>query len=135
MEIEMELSLDEICRIIIRAREYDAQVPAVDPDDSSNMADDDAVDVLEDETNTSVEEELSSAIDDLSEDEQVELYCLMAVGRGDYEASEWEEAKEAVEGEITSYSEELMQVPALASLLETGLAAFGMSCDDLGSVT
>ncbi|MGB3723635.1 MAG: DUF3775 domain-containing protein [Pacificimonas sp.] len=133
--MDMEISLDEVCRIVARAREYDAQVPAVDPDDSSNMADDDAVDVLEDETNTSVEIELTTAIDDLSEDEQVELYCLMAVGRGDYEASEWEDAKEAVDGEITSFSEELMQVPALASMLEAGLASFGMSCDDIGTVS
>lgn len=68
--MELTISLEDVCRIVLRAREYDAQVPAVDPDDSSNMADDKAVDVLEDSSNTSVEEELRSIIEDLNDDER-----------------------------------------------------------------
>ncbi|MEM8827032.1 MAG: DUF3775 domain-containing protein [Pseudomonadota bacterium] len=133
--MELEISLDEVCRIVIRAREYDAQVPAVDPDDASNMADDDAVDVLEDEANTSVEIELLTSMSDLPDDEQVELYGLMAVGRGDYEASEWDDALEAIRDQVDDIPEELMETPALASLIETGMAAFGLSCDDVGQVS
>lgn len=133
--MELNVSLDEVCRIIVRAREYDAQVPAVDPDDSSNMADDEAVGVLEDETNTSVEEELQSAIEDLAEDEQAELYALMLVGRGSYDASEWDEALETASGDVSDIAEELMETPMLASLLETGLAAFDLSCDAVGQVS
>ena len=133
--MELTISLEDVCRIVIRAREYDAQVPAVDPDDSSNMADDNAVDVLEDETNTSVELELSSMIDDLNEDEQVELYALMLVGNGSYDAAEWDEALAAAADTVTSITDELMQTPALASLIETGLAAFDLSCDRMGQVS
>ena len=133
--MELTISLEDVCRIVIRAREYDAQVPAVDPDDSSNMADDNAVDVLEDETNTSVELELSSMIDDLNEDEQVELYALMLVGNGSYDAAEWDEALAAAADTVTSITDELMQTPALASLIETGLAAFDLSCDRIGQVS
>ncbi|MGB7406812.1 MAG: DUF3775 domain-containing protein [Pacificimonas sp.] len=133
--MDLNIALEDVCRLIVRAREYDAQVPAVDPDDSSNMADDDAVGVLEDETNTSVEKEMSSLISDLPEDEQLELYGLMAVGRGDYDASEWDAALDAIRGEVTDYTEELMEVPALASHLEAGLAAFDMSCTGVGQIS
>ncbi|MBV7256843.1 DUF3775 domain-containing protein [Pacificimonas sp. WHA3] len=133
--MELNISLNEVCRLVVRAREFDAQVPAVDPDDSSNMADDGAVGVLEDETNTSVEEEMRTFIDDLPEDEQVELYALMAVGRGDYDADEWDDALESITGEVSDFADELMETPALASLLEAGLAAFGMSCDGEGQLS
>ena len=133
--MELTISLDELCRIIVRAKEYDAQVPAVDPDDSSNASDDGEVGVLEDETNTSVEEELKSAIEDLNEDEQAEVYALMMVGRGDYDADSWDEAMESATGDVDDYAEELMETPMLASLLEAGLAAFDLSCDDIGTVT
>ena len=133
--MELTSSLEELCRIIVRAKEYDAQVPAVDPNDSSNMADDDAVDTLEDETNTSVEEELQSAIDDLNEDEQAEVYALMLVGRGSYDASEWDDALQLVADEVSDITEELLETPMLASLLEAGLAAFDLSCDDIGTVS
>ncbi len=133
--MDMEISLDEVCRIVVRAREYDAQVPGTDPDDGSNASDDDSIDVLDDEANSSVEEEIATAIADLSEDEQAELYALMAIGRGDYEASEWEDAKEAITESGTDIVDELMETPMLASLLEAGLAAFGLSCDDVGSVS
>ncbi len=132
--MELTLSLEEICRIVIRAREYDAQTPAVDPDDGSNMADDNAVDVLEDETNTSVEEELKSMIEDLNEDEQAELYALMLIGDGSYEAADWDEAVSLASEEVTDITEELMQTPMLASLIEAGLAAFDLSCDNIGQI-
>lgn len=133
--MELTISLEDVCRIVLRAREYDAQVPAVDPDDSSNMADDKAVDVLEDSSNTSVEEELQSMFEDLNEDEQAELYALMMVGAGDYEAADWDDALTAAAEEVSDIPEALMRTPMLASLLETGLAAFGMSCDDIGQVS
>ena len=132
--MELTISLEEVCRIVLRAREYDAQVPAVDPDDASHMADDDAVDVLEDATNSSVEEELQSMIDDLNDDEQLELYALMLIGSGAYDASEWTQAIAAAAETVTNVTGELMQTPMLASLLEAGLAAFDLSCDDIGQV-
>lgn len=132
--MELTISLEDVCRIVLRAREYDAQVPAVDPDDASNMADDKAVDVLEDSANTSIEEELAAMIDDLNEDEQLELYALMLVGSGSYDAAEWDQAVSAASETVTGITGELMQTPMLASLLETGLAAFDLNCDGIGQV-
>jgi hypothetical protein len=133
--MELSISLETVCRIIIRAREYEAQVPAVDPDDGSNPTDDDDVEVLEDENNTAVEEELMTIIDDLAEDEQQELVALALVGRGTFDASEWDEAMEAAADEMRDVSGYLMGLPMLSSYLEAGLAAFDVSCDDIGTVS
>jgi nucleotide-binding universal stress UspA family protein len=133
--MELSISLETVCRIIIRAREYEAQVPAVDPDDGSNPTDDGDVEVLEDENNSAVEEELITTIDDLAEDEQQELLALALVGRGTYDATEWDDAMEAAADEMRDVSGYLLGLPMLSSFLEAGLAAFDMSCDDIGQVS
>ena len=99
--MELTVSLETICRIVIRARENEAQVPAVDPDDSSSAIDDNAMEVLEDENNVSIEEELNAIIEDLADDQALEVIALALVGRGSFDASEWEDALEAAAEEIT----------------------------------
>jgi hypothetical protein len=91
--------------------------------------------VLEDATNTSVEEELHSSLSDLNEDEQAEVFALMLVGRGSYDAADWDEAVEMATEEVSDIVAELMETPMLASLIEAGLAAFGLSCDGIGQVS
>ena len=133
--MELTISLESLCRIIARAREYEAQVPAVDPDDGSNPTDDTDLDVLEDEANTSVEEELRAAIDDLADDEQQELVALVMVGRGTYDAAEWDEAMELADEEAPDVAEWLLATPMFAAYLDTGMAAFDLSCDGIGQVS
>lgn len=132
--MELSISLETVCRIIIRAREYEAQVPTSDPDDGSNPTDDRDVAVLDDDANTSVEEELTAIIGDLAEDEQAELIALALVGRGTYDASEWEEALAAAEDERADAAGYLMGLAMLAGYLDAGLAAFDLSCDDVGQL-
>lgn len=133
--MELTISLESLCRIIARAREYEAQVPAVDPDDGSNPTDDAGLDVLDDDANTSVEEELRAAIDDLADDEQQELVALVMVGRGTYDASEWDEAIELADEEAPDVAEWLLATPMFAAYLDTGMAAFDLSCDGIGQVS
>lgn len=132
--MELSISLETVCRIIIRAREYEAQVPAVDPDDGSNPTDDGDVEVLEDENNSAVEEELRAIIDDLADDEQQELIALVMVGRGTFDGSEWDEAMETASDEARDAADYLLGVPMLAGFLDAGLAAFDLNCDDIGQV-
>src|SRR6188768_2061514 len=92
--------LDTLCRIILRAKEYEAQVPTdYDGGEAPENVDDDgsgeALSVLDDSINTSVEEELTGAIEDLAEDQQAELLAFAWVGQGIYEAADWDEAIEA----------------------------------------
>ena len=132
--MELEVSLDSVCRIIQRAREIEAQVPEDDADEGSNATDDGNLDVLEDadEEENAVDEELRVAIEDLAEDEQAELIALTLVGRGTYEGSEWDDALAAAQDEMPDAVEFLTELPMLSSELEAGLAAFGLNCDAVG---
>ncbi len=122
--------LETLCRIILRAREYEAQVPTdYDGNEAPENVDDEgeeALSVLDDSLNTGVEEELAAAIDDLAEDQQAELLAFAWVGQGTYDAADWDEAIEEA-GSIANISEELIEMPMLASVLEAGMAAFDLS--------
>lgn len=129
--------LETLCRIILRAKEYEAQVPT-DYDggevaENVDDADGEALAVLDDEINTGVEEELTSALEDLAEDQLAEVLAFAWVGQGTYEAADWDEAIEAA-GEENNIVQELMDMPMLASVLEAGLAAFDLNCDGIGDL-
>ena len=130
--------LETLCRIILRAREYEAQVPPdYDGGEAPENVDDEGeetLSVLDDSINTGVEEELTAAIEDLAEDQQAVLLAFAWVGQGTYEAADWDEAFEAA-SEEANIVEELMDMPMLASVLEAGLAAFDLSCDGIGDLS
>ncbi|HEY0413551.1 MAG TPA: DUF3775 domain-containing protein [Allosphingosinicella sp.] len=140
--MELLTPLETLCRIIIRARENEAQVPAQDPDEDADNVDDfddesgaGGLSVLEDELNTGVEEELRATLDELADDQLAETLALAWVGRGTYDVSEWDDAfAEAGENDPESAIDELMDMPLLASHLEAGLAAFDYSCDGVGQM-
>ncbi|HMG47473.1 MAG TPA: DUF3775 domain-containing protein [Allosphingosinicella sp.] len=139
--MELLTPLEMLCRLILRAKELEAQVPALDPGDDADDADDydgeegEALSVLEDELNDSVEEEVQATLDDLAEDQLAEVVALAWVGRGTYDSSEWDEAfAEASELGGEEKIDELMDMPLLAGYLEAGLAAFDYSCDGVGQV-
>ena len=133
--------LETLCRLILRSKELEAQVPAVDPDEDPDDVDDlddegdQALSALEDELNTAVEEEVQALLDDLADDQLAETVALAWVGRGTYEASEWDDAfSEANDLNADERIDELMDMPLLASHLEAGLAAFDYSCDGVGQL-
>ena len=142
--MELLTPLESLCRIILRARENEAQVPAQDPDEDADNVDDfddeggEALSVLEDELNSGVEEELRAILDDLADDQLAETIALAWVGRGTYDASEWDdafqEATDSVADDAESAIDELMDMPLLASYLDAGLAAFDYSCEGVGQV-
>jgi hypothetical protein len=135
--------IDTLCRIILRAREYEAQTASDnDPGEDPDKVDDEqegALSVLEDEINTSVEEEIRSTLEDLGEDQLAEVIAFCWVGQGTYEAGDWDEAiEEATDLTRESTEEainEVMEQPMLASVLEAGLAAFDLNCDGVGEVS
>jgi hypothetical protein len=140
--MELLTPLETLCRIIIRARENEAQVPAQDPDDDADNVDDldddegggGALSALEDELND-VEEELRATLDDLADDQLAETLALAWVGRGTYDVSEWEDAcAEANDIDPESSIDELLDMPLLASFLDAGLAAFDYSCEGVGQL-
>ena len=135
--------LDTLCRIILRGREYEAQT-ATDYDgneaaDNVDDADEGTLSVLDDTINESVEEELTAAFEDLGEDQLAEVIAFCWVGQGTYEAADWDEAmteaQDLVGGGTEGAIAELMDMPMLASVLESGLAAFDLSCDGIGDLS
>jgi hypothetical protein len=131
--VELTIALETVCRIILRAREFETLVPESDPDEGSNPTDDGAVDELEDEDNPT-EEELRAIIDDLADDEQAELIALAMVGAGDFDAAEWADALDAAAEEAVDAADWIMDQPTLSTDLEAGLAAFDLSCDGVGTL-
>ena len=135
--------LDTLCRIILRAREYEAQTPTdYDGGEAADNVDDEdegTLSVLDDTINESVEEELQAAFEDLGEDQLAEVIAFCWVGQGTYEAADWDEAiseaQDLVAGGTAGAIAELMDMPMLASVLESGLAAFDLSCDGIGDLS
>lgn len=134
--MELVTSIETICRIILRARELEAQVPAGDDDaDPDNVDDEDEGGLSALEDNDTVLEELRGALDDLAEDQMPEVLALFWVGQGTFDATEWDDALVEA-GEYTNRDaiDELLDMPMLAASLESGLAAFDKSCDGLGQL-
>jgi Protein of unknown function (DUF3775) len=135
--------LDTLCRLILRAREYEAQTASdYDPGEDPDNVDDEqegTLSVLEDDINTSVEEEIRSTLEDLGEDQLAEVIAFCWVGQGTYEAGDWdeaiEEATDLCRESVPEAIDEVMEQPMLASVLEAGLAAFDLNCDGIGEVT
>lgn len=132
--------LETLCRIILRAREYEAQVPTdYDGGEAAENVDDEEsgerLSVLDDSINDSVEEELKSSFEDLGEDQLAEVLAFCWVGQGTYEAGDWDEAYEAATDEGAGAVGELMDMPMLASVLEAGMAAFDLTCEGVGELS
>jgi Protein of unknown function (DUF3775) len=127
----LEMDTDKICFIVVKAREFDVKEDVVEPDYGSNAADDDFRQVLESYPDDPTFDELKQAIDDLNVDEQCELVALTWVGRGDYDADEWDEALAAARAAHNKHTAAyLIGTPLLPDFLEEGLAAFDLSCQD-----
>jgi len=123
-----DINSDKVCFVIVKAREFDIQ-EELDEDDS-NASDDHFMSVYAEGKDDSVRKELKAFIDGMDEDEQCELVALCWVGRGDFSSTEWSvavaEARSRRKGSTADY---LIGIPLVSDYLETGLAAFDMSCE------
>ena len=131
---ELMISPEKVAFLIEKAREFDVKELDSDPYSGSNGADDEMVDVLEDNGRDPVMRELTGFIGALTEDEQIDLVALMRLGRGDGTIEEWRDLRrEAADGRndgggaTASY---LLGEPMLGDLLAEGLAAFGIDWTD-----
>jgi hypothetical protein len=129
--VRPQIATDTVCRIVVRAREFDVKEEPTDEDEGSNAVDDNFVDVLDATGDDAAAAELKSAIDDLDIDDQCDLVALCWVGRGDYGPEEWREARALARQQHNGRTAEyLLGMPLLADYLAEGLADFDMSCAD-----
>ncbi|WP_050404991.1 DUF3775 domain-containing protein [Bradyrhizobium embrapense] len=128
---ELTISPEKVGFLIEKAREFDVKEGIVDPDSGSNGADDEMIDVLEDNGSDPVAREISGFIDALSEDEQVDLVALMRLGRGDGTIEEWADLRrEAARGRNGRTASYLLGEPMLGDLVAEGLDEFGIPPSD-----
>ena len=128
----MDIALDKVCEVIVRARAIDVKEGMTDPASGSNPIDDGNLDSLIANPDDSTEEELRDVIAGLNEDERADLIALVYIGRGDMEPEEWGDAvrlaKEREDAMSISAADWLIGIPNLGDLLDEGLALMGRSC-------
>ena len=91
--------------------------------------------MLEDELNTASRRRCGRCSTTSPTTSSPRVLALAWVGRGTYDASEWDDAfAEASDLDPDERIDELMDMPLLAAYLEAGLAAFDYSCDGVGQV-
>ena len=118
----LALTSEQTAFIIAKAREFDVKVEVDDPDSGSNASDDGMLAILEDNADDATLSEITSFLNALNEDSQIELVALAWLGRGDDTADDWEDlikqARDAHNDHTASY---LLGMPLLSDYLEEGL--------------
>lgn len=130
-ESPLTISPEKVCFVIVKAREFDAKDEQTEPDPGSNPSDDKETAVLEEHEDDPVVEELTSFINSLSEDEQIDLVALTWLGRDDYTAADWQAVREeAASAHNNRTAEYLLGTPLVGDFLEEGLSTLGYSCEE-----
>ncbi len=128
--VALDIPIKKVCFIIMKAREFDVKDAVTEPDPGSNPSDDKMTSVLEDHTDDPVVEELTSLIDSLTEDEQIDLVALAWLGRDDNTAADWPSVRqEAARAHNARTARYLLGMPLLGDYLEEGLSILGHACD------
>lgn len=130
-DIELNVSTEQLCFIIAKARQFEVKdVPTIS-DPASNATDDRMVSVLEARAGDPVAQEIRAFVNALDEDQQIDLVALTWVGRGDYGIGDWKEAREqAAAAHNDRTADYLLGLPLLSEFLEDALTESGRSCED-----
>jgi Protein of unknown function (DUF3775) len=130
-ETPLTVSPEKVAFVIMKAREFEAKDELTDPDSGSNPSDDQEAAVLEDHGDDPVVEEITSLINAMSEDEQIDLVALAWLGRDDHTAEDWTAVRaEAEQAHNKHTAEYLLGTPLLSDFLEEGLSMLGYSCEE-----
>ena len=128
----MDIALDKVCELILRARAIDVRDGDAETVSGSNPIDDANSLTLADNVDDATEEEVREVIAGLNDDERHDLIALVFIGRGDLEPEEWVEAvrlaREREDAMSISAADWLLGIPNLGDLLDEGLAALGRTC-------
>jgi hypothetical protein len=130
-DVDLGISLEAVAAVVGHARALQGKEEgATDPDaeDAGSQAA-----LLEETPADLTEESLRAFIAELNEDEQASLIALAWTGRGDYGAEEWDEARglAAERNEGRDAAEYLLAMDNLGDLLAEGVAAFGLSIEEV----
>jgi hypothetical protein len=135
MAVDLSIEPDTVRTYILKARAISANLSSDYDDGSEHDTELDPTTLTnrhsheglqEEESEDLTLEELSELLDDLNIDEATELVAIVWIGRGDYEAGDWDEAvNQARERAVGPTSRYLLGMPLLGDHLESGLNALG----------
>jgi hypothetical protein len=125
--IEFNISPEKVFFIAARAKGFDSNFDDETGADEHPEAEGDGDALIPAEfAEDPAAEELSGAIDQLADEEVIDLIALTWVGRGDFDWTNWNEARAlATERHRQPSSPYLMGVPLLGEYLEQGLDELG----------
>jgi hypothetical protein len=131
--VELTISAEKLCFLVVKAREFDVKTGVIEADPGSNPVDSGMSEVLGDYTGDATLTELKDAIEALNDDEAADVIAMVWLGRGDYDAEEWLEARRLARerNQQGSAGEYLTGIPLLADHLEEGFSMLGHSCADI----
>jgi hypothetical protein len=123
-EVELGISLEAVVTVIDHAR----AVQSADAD--AEPYDDEEPDTRDDAAERAA---LAAFIDELAEEEQASLIALAWIGRGDFEAEDWAEARKlaAERGAGRDTAAYLLAMDMVGDLLAEGLDAFGIAEEEI----
>lgn len=130
-EVDLGISLEAVATVVDHARALQGR-EETDTAQASEDEDSEAA-LLQETPDDMTDGALRAFIAELNEDEQASLIALAWLGRGDHGPEEWEEARalaaERNEGrDAASY---LLAMDNLGDLLAEGVAAFGLSIEEV----
>jgi hypothetical protein len=129
-DVDLGISLEAVATIVnhVRALQGKEEAGVADGEDADSEAA-----LLEDSPDDMTGESLHAFIAELNEDEQASLIALAWTGRGDYGPEDWEEARAlaAERNDGRDAAEYLLAMDNLGDLLAEGVAAFGLSIEDV----
>ncbi|HZF74908.1 MAG TPA: DUF3775 domain-containing protein [Acetobacteraceae bacterium] len=130
-EVDLGISLEAVATVVDHARALQGK-EETDPEQLSEDQNSEAA-LLQENPEDMTEDTLRLFINELNEDEQASLIALAWVGRGDYDASEWDEARAlaAERNEGRDPADYLLGMDTLGDFLAEGVAAFGLSIEDI----
>lgn len=129
----LSIPLTTLAWIVQRAREFDGKDGAsVEYRDGPDDGNDNPLEMLEERSDDTAEDELASWIGDLSEAQQAELVALFWLGRHGGDAGDYADFLDEAEGQQGARTARyLLGSPHLADHLESGLEALGYDIAEL----
>lgn len=123
-EVELGISLEAVVTVIDHARALQSADADAEP------YDDEEPDTRDDAAERAA---LAAFIDELAEEEQAALIALAWIGRGDFEAEDWTEARKlaAERGAGRDTAAYLLAMDMVGDLLAEGLDAFGIAEEEI----
>jgi hypothetical protein len=131
----LAISPEKVCHVVALAREFEGADESAAAESGADPSEERMAPALaEEEGQDPAEDELIAFIGDMSEDEQIDLVALAWLGRGDGTIEDWDDIRQqAADAHNDRTAAYLLGIPLLPDYLEDGLAAFGRSCEELGT--